>query len=106
VKRINVPRYDEVSVKSLYPDAAKEQEIRQYLPEQEQGSLKLPERDFFFGILGTLKPEYMQKIIQEAEQARFKDQDQQRGSDKIMISERWLDDLTKLPFLSSKVMLP
>jgi hypothetical protein len=51
----------------------------QYLPDQEQGSSKLPEREFFLGILGTLRPQYLERIIQDAEKASFKEQDQQRG---------------------------
>jgi len=37
-----------------------------YLPSKEQLSGKLPERTFFFGILCTLRRQYMSDIIEDA----------------------------------------
>jgi hypothetical protein len=67
VKRITVPRYEELSVKNLYDDAMSDHDLSVYLPDRDQLSNKLPERDFFFGILGTIKPDYLTKIIDHAE---------------------------------------
>jgi len=49
VIRLDVPAYQEISVKNLYEDAMKDAVLRKYLPTKEQLSNKLPERDFFFG---------------------------------------------------------
>jgi hypothetical protein len=38
-----VPHYDELSVKNLYPDAMKDEVIKDYLPELEQNSNRFPE---------------------------------------------------------------
>jgi hypothetical protein len=67
VKRITVPRYEELSVKNLYDDAMSDHDLSVYLPDRDQLSNKLPERDFFFGILGTIKPDYLTKIFDHAE---------------------------------------
>lgn len=56
---VNVPRYEELSVKNLYHDVMGDLEVNSYLPELEQSSNKLPEREFFFAILGTVKPNYL-----------------------------------------------
>jgi hypothetical protein len=72
VVRMKIPNYQEISVKSLYPDALKDPDLAKYLPSQEQLSGKLPERDFFFGILCTLRRQYMSDIIEEAHKQRFK----------------------------------
>jgi hypothetical protein len=72
VKMLTVPRYEELSVKNLYDDAMKDEELRLYLPEHDHLSSKLPERDFFFGVLGTVRPEYLKSIINHAEEQRTK----------------------------------
>ena len=66
-----VPFYDELSVKNIYPDAINDQLLRDYLPDPEQLSNRLPERGFFFGVLGTLKTDYLKKIIEDASKIRF-----------------------------------
>ena len=59
VTHMVVPRFEELSVKNLYPDAMSDSEISPYLPDLEKNSNKLPERDYFFAILGSLKPDYL-----------------------------------------------
>lgn len=66
VNRIEVPMYQELSVKNMYQDAMADEVLKDYLPSLEQLSGKLPERDFFFGILCTLKNGYMIEVIAEA----------------------------------------
>ena len=56
---MEVPNYSEISVKNLYYDAMKDEDVEIYLPTREQLSNKLPERKFFFGILGTVEPDYL-----------------------------------------------
>lgn len=55
VIKIDIPNYQELSVKNLYPDAMEDLQLKKYLPNPEQLSGKLPEKDFFFGVLCTLK---------------------------------------------------
>ena len=50
-----VPNYKEISVANLYHDAIKDPVLQKYLPSPNQLSGKLPEREFFFGIMCTLK---------------------------------------------------
>ena len=63
---MEVPNYAEVSVKNLYEDAISDPELAKYLPSKEQLAGKLPEREFFFGVLCTLRWQYMVDIIEEA----------------------------------------
>jgi hypothetical protein len=72
IKKITVPMYAEISVKNLYDDAMNDQELKQYLPDLEQSSGKLPEREFFFSVMNTIKQDYLSKIIEIADQKRFK----------------------------------
>ena len=47
--RLDIPAYEELSMKNLYEDAMKDPVLTKYLPTKEQLSNKLPEREFFFG---------------------------------------------------------
>ena len=48
VNHMEVPHYQEISVKNMYEDALKDELLVKYLPSKEQLSGRLPERDFFF----------------------------------------------------------
>ena len=72
VIRLDIPGYQELSVNNLYEDAMKDPVLTKYLPTKEQLSNKLPEREFFFGILCTLRKQYMMDIIHTASSKRFK----------------------------------
>ena len=71
VNHMEVPCYQEISVKNLYGDAMKDELLAKYLPTKEQLSGRLPERRFFFGLLCTLRNQYMKDIITEAQKVRF-----------------------------------
>ena len=71
VTKVVVPHFEEFSVKNLYDDAMKDELIKDYLPDLEQNLNRILERDFFFGILGSLRPEYLSKIIQDANKVRY-----------------------------------
>ena len=72
VIRLDIPAYQELSVKNLYENAMRDPVLTKYLPTKEQLSNKLPEREFFFGIMCTLRKQYMTDIIHDASRKRFK----------------------------------
>jgi hypothetical protein len=63
VIHIDIPHYPELSVKNMYEDAIKDDVLVNYLPSKRQLSNKLPERGFFFGVLVTLRRQYMTDVI-------------------------------------------
>jgi hypothetical protein len=97
LRQTAIPRYEELSVKNLYKDAMSDVEVCQYLPDLEQNSSKLPEREFFFNVLGTVKPEYLKYIIEQTEQYRFKGSDENSRSNIIMMTDKWLQELNNTP---------
>jgi hypothetical protein len=105
VVHLEVPLYPEISVKNLYEDALADPEVAKYLPTQEQMSGRLPERAFFFGVLGTLKRHYMTEIIKEAHEKRFKIPEDNQNKDAILVADSWMEELTKHPYYSSKPQL-
>ena len=69
-KFINVPKFDELSVKSIYPLFGQDQAMMRYFPDsypREKG----PTRDYFFTVLNTLYPEYLAKVIKHAHKVRY-----------------------------------
>ncbi len=89
-------------MKNLYPDAMKDPVLSKYLPSKEQVSNKLPERDFFFGVLCTLRRQYVTDIIEEANKKRFKVGDDDTKKQGIAISDAWMEELLRHPYHSSK----
>lgn len=73
VKTVNVPLYDELSVKKFYPMVLGEKEVMKYLPDPTP-DMRLPDRKYFFNILNTLKPEYMKNVIEYANNQRMSGQ--------------------------------
>ncbi len=104
VVHLDVPLYPEISVKNLYEDALADAEVAKYLPSKDQMSGRFPEREFFFGVLGTLKRHYLTEIIKDAHDKRFKIPEDNEKKDAILISDAWLEELTKHPYYSSKVL--
>ena len=41
----------------------KDEPVKDYLPDLEENFNRVPEREFFFGILGTLRPLYLKKLL-------------------------------------------
>ena len=67
-----VPKYPELSVKNMFEEAMRDAEVSTYLPDFEMKSKKFPERDFFFGVLASIKPDYLKQVIEIAHQNRLK----------------------------------
>jgi hypothetical protein len=105
VNHMEVPCYQEISVKNLYEDAMKDELLVKYLPTKEQLSGRLPERDFFFGLMCTLRNQYMKDIIAGAYKARYTVAEDDTKKQAISISEAWMAELQKHPYHSSKLLL-
>ena len=57
-KFINVPKFDELSVKHIFPLFSDDENVMQYFPDsfpREKG----PTRDYFFTVLNTVYGEYL-----------------------------------------------
>ncbi len=101
VAKVVVPHYEELSVKNLYDDAMKDELVKDYLPDLEQNSNRHPEREFFFGILNSLRPLYLKKIIEDANKVRYEADVNDPQKDFIMLDTPWYEELMKYPYFSS-----
>lgn len=103
VIHLDVPHYQELSVKNMYEDAMQDEVLAPYLPSKKQLSNKLPEREFFFGVLATLRRQYMTDVIKQAHEHRYKAADDDPKKESIVVSSAWMDELTKHPYFSRKI---
>ena len=99
VRHVQVPRYDELSVKTFWPLMHPDAAFMQYLPDPTKDG-RLPEREYFWNVLHTVRAEYEQRLIQHATAQRRTAQEAGDGADAIEISEEWWAKLTALPFVS------
>ena len=77
VKFINVPKYDELSVRNVYPMIQKDLTLMRYFPSKLPKN-RLPDREYTFSILNTLRPDYVERIIAHAQKLRNAPVDQDR----------------------------
>ena len=70
VSYISVPHYDELSVKTLWPEFKKDAAFCAYFPAIFPKG-KGPPREYFFNILNTIYPEYLGQVMQHANEQRM-----------------------------------
>ena len=70
VKYVNVPYYDELSVKNLWPRVQFDAEFMKYMPDPTPDG-RLPDRKFFWNVLNTVQPKYVKDVISYANEQRM-----------------------------------
>ena len=66
---------------------------------------RLPDRDYFFNILNTLNHEYVDKLVQHANEMRNTAADKDRSDQYVEVTEEWWSKLQEIPFISCKYLL-
>ena len=100
-KFINVPKFDELSVKNIYPLFAEDEAMMRHFSDsypREKG----PTREYFFTVLNTLYPEYLAKLIKHAHKVRFASDQPDNQAFEILMTNEWFDKLNEEPFISRK----
>ena len=62
VRPVVVPKYDELSVRALYKDVMAQPEMAKYFPTAPSDK-HFPDREYFFNVLNTSEPMYVQSLI-------------------------------------------
>ena len=101
VNSVEVPQYDELSVRRLWPELKKDAEFCSFFPATYPAG-KGPPRKYFFDILNTLQPEYLAQIMDHANKQRMTAAGEDQRSQSIQISEYWEEQLKAMPYLSCK----
>ena len=101
VKLVTVPNYDELSVKNLWPHMQQIDEFMKYFPDKiPQG--RLPAREYFFNIMNSINPEYVQGLIRHATEQRHSASNFNEQHESIVVSDKMLDQLNSMPYISCK----
>ena len=70
VDYISVPDWQELSVKNLWRDLKDDENFNVYFHD-EYANEKGPNREYFFNILNTVYPEYLEQVMAHASKERF-----------------------------------
>ena len=89
----------------MYEEVKTDEVVLKYLPEFPPNSNKLPERKFFYGIIATLLPEYLQQAIQQARHSRFDANEAGKEEESIVVANKWLSELMQYPVNKSKLTI-
>jgi len=69
VKWRNVPFYDELSVKRLWPELQKDSDFMFYMPSKLPKG-RVPDREYMFNVLNTIREDYVSSICDFANKER------------------------------------
>ena len=101
VRWINVPLFDELSVVNIWPMTKENKQIMKYFPNKLPKG-RVPDREYFFNILNTFQPLYVDQIIQHANAQRNSVASEAQAKETIEVSDKWWNALNASPFLSCK----
>jgi hypothetical protein len=69
VKFVRVPKFVEISLKTIYPLCLEDPLVKRYLPDQ-VSKTKYVDRAYFFNILNTVKHDYVKALLGKAQEHR------------------------------------
>ena len=101
VDQITVPKYDELSVKTLFPTFKSDKVFMSYFPDTFPKD-KGPPRKYFFDILNTIHPDYLAQVMNHANTERMAADGLAQKEQTIKISKFWEEELKSMPYLSRK----
>ena len=101
VKKVNMPRYDELSVKSFWPLIQGNQRAMRFFPDSLPKG-RQPDHEYFWNVYNTLEEPYVRQLIAHANEQRNSAQAEGMEKETIVISEVMANKLNQFPFQSSK----
>ena len=101
VRWINVPLFDELSVIKIWPMTKENKQIMKYFPTKLPKN-RVPDREYYFNILNTFQPEYVDQIIRHANNQRNSVSNDAQAREFIEVSDNWWKALNAVPFISCK----
>jgi hypothetical protein len=101
VRTVNVPKFDELSVKNIFPKKMDDPRFMAYFPDKSPRG-RWPNRTYFFNILNTLEPGQTEEMIRHANKLRNAVQEGEREDQNVVVTEEWWQALHKTPFVSGK----
>ena len=96
-----MPKYEELSVRALYPQFTKDAAMMQYFPDEYPAG-KGPPREYFFNILNTIHPDYLSQIMAHANKLRMTAEGDNMQAQGIEMTKYWDEQLKAMPYLTCK----
>ena len=109
VKQVYVPCWPELAPKYIWAQALDHPEFLSYMPDSWGPDSKLLERGYFYGVLCTLAPYFVQQLIKVCRDQRAEEVVNTRAKKPlkdVQISETWMNKLLSEGFVSSKYFFP
>ena len=78
-----------------------DKKIMKYFPSK-MAKGRVPDREYFFNILNTFQPAYLQSLIKHANEQRNSVANNAIAKEAIEVSDDWWNALNMVPFISCK----
>ena len=101
VKFVNVPSFDEISVRALYDRVVSNPDIAIYFPSKFPKGMQCS-REYMFNVWNTMEPEQVKAVINHANSQRYSVKNDKVREDTILITEEWRDQIEQMPFVSKQ----
>ena len=104
LKQVNVPFYDELAIKHIYPLVKNDSKVMRYFPSKLPEG-RLPDRDYFWNVLNTVNEPYVSQLIKHANELRMTASKEKEAQEVIQVTDEWWDKLNQVPFMSCKSII-
>ena len=89
---IQAPKYDEISVKNLYPIFIKLPNMVDYFPDQYSKGRQC-DHSYMFNVTNTLHPEIVKETIEHAQSKRYNINKDKQQQEAVLMTEAWAEEL-------------
>lgn len=96
----DIPKYAELSVKSVWPKVKENPILLSYFPTLKD--TQLPEREFMYGVIGTLMPEELRSLVAASAKSRSFGNEEEK-QEFVEIHPDYLEDIKGLFSMKSKL---
>ena len=76
-------------------------EFMKYFPDKIPKG-RLPAREYFFNVMNSINPQYVQQLIKHATEQRHSASEFKEEGETIVVSEKMLEQLNAMPYISCK----
>ena len=103
VRLLKIPLWTELSVARIWPQATELPDFLLHMPDEWQQDLKKVERSFFWAVLTTLAPEFVEELVLDVRRQRLgAAQERLLQPRQINVAPEWVQPLLSQPFFPSK----
>ena len=97
VRQVNMPKYDELSVKNFWPRMQDVPRVMRFFPDKLPKG-RLPDHDYFWNVFNTLEEPYVRQLIAYANAQRNSAQAEGMQAQSIVVSNEMANKLIQYPF--------